>query len=163
MGLQEHLRPQREAGATEVAVRVATVADVETLFDIRTSVRENFQSRAELAEIGITPDSIAEMLQTTSRAWLAFVAGVPAAFSMADHELGTVFGMFVRPEYEARGLGRRLMQEAEAWLFDSCDDIWLLTGSDPRIRANGFYMHLGWQPLGLQDDGQTKYCKTRPR
>ncbi len=126
-------------------------------------MRENFQSRAELAEIGVTPDSISEMLQTTSRAWIAVADGVPAAFSMADRELATVFGMFVRPQFEGHGLGRQLMQRAEAWLFDYCDDIWLLTGSDPQIRANGFYLHLGWQTVGVQEDGQIKYCKTRSR
>ena len=36
-------------------IRLATTADVETLFELRTSVRENHQSREELAAIGVTP------------------------------------------------------------------------------------------------------------
>lgn len=71
--------------------------------------------------------------------------------------------MFVRPGYEGRGLGRVLMREAETWLFGrGWDEIWLLTGSDPKLRANGFYQHLGWRDAGLQEDGQIKYVKPKP-
>lgn len=141
-------------------IRTATEADIPTLFDIRTSVRENHQSLEELAPLGVTPQGIAEMLRTSSRAWVAEVDGQPVAFSMADAKEGTIFAMFVRPEYEGRGLGRALMREAEAWLFGKgWDEIWLLTGSDPKLRANGFYRHLGWQEAGLQEDGQIKYVK----
>lgn len=141
-------------------VRFATEEDIPALFDIRTSVRENHQSREELAEIGVTPQSIAEMLRTNSRAWLAEVEGTPAAFTMADAGEGTVFAMFVRPEYEGRGLGKALMRETESWLFaQGWDEIWLLTGSDPALRANGFYRHLGWRDAGVQEDGQIKYVK----
>lgn len=45
-----------------IKVRTATVADVDTLFDIRTSVRENYMSRAELAAIGVTPASVSALL-----------------------------------------------------------------------------------------------------
>ena len=52
-------------------IRSAQVEDIETLFDIRTSVTENYQSREEIAALGITPESIAEMLATDCRAWIA--------------------------------------------------------------------------------------------
>lgn len=144
-------------------IRTATEADIPALFDIRTSVRENHQSLEELAPLGVTPQGIAEMLRTSSQAWVAEVEGQPVAFSMADAGEGTIFAMFVRPGYEGRGLGRALMREAEIWLFGKgWDEIWLLTGSDPKLRANGFYRHLGWQGAGLQEDGQIKYVKHKP-
>lgn len=52
-------------------IRPAQLDDVETLFDIRTRVVENHQSREELASLGITPQTIAEMLQNDCRAWIA--------------------------------------------------------------------------------------------
>jgi GNAT superfamily N-acetyltransferase len=143
-------------------IRAATEADIETLFDVRTSVVQNHQSREELAAIGVTPHSIAEMLRTTSRAWIAEEDGRGMAFSMADAGQGTVFALFVRPGYEGRGLGRTLLKHAEDWLFSrGWSEIWLLTGSDPGLRAVGFYKHLGWQAVGVQDDGQTKYIKRK--
>jgi GNAT superfamily N-acetyltransferase len=147
----------------EMLIRLATPRDVETLFDVRTSVTQNHQSREELAGIGITPSSIVEMLNTCCRAWIAEEEGQALAFSMADAEQGTVFAMFVRPDHERRGLGRQLMNQAEDWLFDSgWEEIWLLTGSDPGLRAVGFYHYLCWMPVGQQADGQTKYVKRRP-
>lgn len=145
-----------------IRIRIATSSDIDDLFDIRTSVRENYQSREELAALGVTPASIATMLASSSRAWIAEVDTRPAAFAMADAEQATVFAMFVRPEYEGRGLGRLLMREAENWLFSQgLPEIWLLTGSDARLRAHGFYQRLGWSPVGVHPDGQIKYVKRR--
>ncbi len=141
-------------------IRIATDSDVTTLFRIRTSVNENHQSQEELAAIGVTPGSVGEMLHTTSRAWLAEIDDEAVAFSMADAEQGTIFAMFVRPGYENRGAGRALMREAEEWLFSQGhDEIWLLTGSDEKLRANGFYIHLGWNVEGVEADGQLRYVK----
>jgi GNAT superfamily N-acetyltransferase len=145
-----------------LAIRVATAADVPALFDIRTSVRENHQSMEGLREVGVTPESIAHMLQTTSRAWIADIDCRPVAFTMANAAERTVFAMFVRPGYEGRGLGRALMAETEAWLFaGGADEIWLTTGADPGIRANGFYQHLGWRATGLTEGGEIRYVKRR--
>jgi len=144
-------------------IRVATEADVESLFDIRTSVLENHQSRADLARVGVTPDSVAQMLHSSSRAWIASERKQDVAFSMADASEATVFAMFVRPAFEGRGLGRILMKRAEEWLFaQGCVEIWLLTDANRDVRANGFYRHLGWDDAGIQQDGQVKFTKTRP-
>src|SRR5690606_32084345 len=133
---------------------------VEALFEVRTSVRENYQSREELARLGVTPETVAEMLATTSRAWLAEEEGRAVAFSIADASQGIVFAMFVRPGFEGRGAGQALMREAEGWLFaQGAEEIWLLTGGDAALRAHGFYLRLGWEAAGLQPDGQVKYVK----
>jgi len=140
-------------------VRTATAADVDTLFDIRTSVRENYMSRAELAAIGVTPASVSAILQGSGRAWIAWLERQAVAFSMADAARATVFAMFVRPDFEGRGLGRRLLTEAERWLFaQGCREIWLTTGTDA-IRAQGFYRHLGWTETGLAENGEIRFVK----
>ncbi|MBB1489981.1 MULTISPECIES: GNAT family N-acetyltransferase [unclassified Paracoccus (in: a-proteobacteria)] len=143
-------------------ITLATPDDIETLFDIRTSIEQNHQSREELSRLGVTPDSLAGMLRTRSRAWLAHVEGNAVGFSMADSARATVFALFVRPGHERRGIGRRLMAEAETWLFrQGWDQIWLATGSDESLRAWGFYRHLGWVPAGVLDDRQVRFVKRR--
>jgi GNAT superfamily N-acetyltransferase len=148
-------------------IRVAQTQDIETLFDIRTSVKENHQSREEIAALGITPESIAGMLATDCRAWIAELDGQPIGFSIADAIAETIFGIFVLPEFEGLGAGRALMQAAETWLWSKgIPEIWLLTGNNPTLRAYGFYRHLGWIPRGVEPDGpfkgEIKFVKKRP-
>ena len=144
-------------------ITLATPDDIETLFDIRTSVGQNHQSREELAALAVTADRLAEMLHTRSRAWLARADGTAAGFSMADSARATVFALFVRPGFEGRGIGRRLIAEAEGWLFgQGWDQIWLSIGSDESLRVLGFCRHLGWVPAGVLDNGQVRFVKRRP-
>lgn len=146
-----------------ILVRRATADDVETLFDIRTSVRENHQSRAKLASIGVTPTSVAEMLNGDAAAWIAAHDGIAAAFSMAKGDEQTVFAVFVRPGYEGRGLGSAVLSAAEEWLWQrGAGEIWLTTGAEPEIRAHGFYARRGWRRTDKLLRGDVKYVKSRP-
>ena len=139
----------------KVNIREAQITDIETLFDIRTSVVENYQSREEIAELGITPESVAQMLQTDCRAWIAEIDSKSIGFSIANVTEKTILGMFVIPGFEGRGAGRALMRKAEEWLFSqNIEEIWLLTGDNSKLRAYGFYLHLGWTPVGIVTDGE---------
>lgn len=43
-------------------IRVATQDDVDTLFAIRTSVQQNHLSREQMADLGITPQVLADRM-----------------------------------------------------------------------------------------------------
>ncbi|MDJ0694441.1 GNAT family N-acetyltransferase [Mastigocoleus sp. MO_188.B34] len=136
-------------------IRKAQIEDVETMFEIRTSVTENHQSREEIAELGITPETVTQMLQTDCCAWVADIDDKPIGFSIANATEKTILGLFVLPSFEGRGAGKAVLQKAEEWLFSQdIDEIWLLTGNDPNLRAYGFYLHLGWKPVGVIKDGE---------
>ncbi len=148
-------------------LRIAQKNDVETLFEIRTSVTENYQSREEIAELGITPESVTEMLATDCRAWIVEIEDQPIGFSIASATEKTILGIFVHPDFEGRGAGRMLMQTTENWFWSKgIDEIWLLTGNNPKWRAYGFYEHLNWIPVGVEPDGDfagdMKFIKKRP-
>ena len=147
-------------------IRIAQQNDIETLFEIRTSVVENHQPREEIAELGITPDSVAKMLAIDCRAWVAEIEEQPIGFSIANATETTIFGVFVLPEFEGRGAGRALVQTAENWLWTKgLGEIWLVTGNNPSLRAYGFYLHLHWMPAGVEPDGdfagEMKFIKRR--
>lgn len=141
-------------------IRVAGPDDVAGMFEVRTRVRENHMSLEALADLGITAETLPEMLRGTGRGWVAHDGESLVAFAMADSNEATVFALFVRASHENRGLGRMLMNEAERWLLsEGCTEIWLLTDADLDVRANGFYRHLGWREDGIQDDGQVRFKK----
>lgn len=147
-------------------VRIAQRDDIDTLFDIRTSVVENYQSREEIAELGITPESVVKMLETDCCAWVAEIGNQPIGFSIANATEKTILGLFVLPYFEGQGVGRALMQDAESWLWSKgIEEIWLVTGNDPSLRAYGFYLHLNWNPVGVETDGnfrgEMKFIKRR--
>ena len=131
-----------------VRTRMATVEDVESLFEIRTSVTQNHLSREQMDALGITPQVLRSAINEGPCVWIAEVDERPVAFSMIDRDEGEVFAMFVRPAFENRGLGRLLMAAAEAELFQAHERIFLVTDGRQEIRANGFYQRLGYQPVG---------------
>ncbi|KUG06848.1 GNAT family N-acetyltransferase [Solirubrum puertoriconensis] len=145
-------------------LRSATPADVPAMFDIRCSVRENHQSREELAALGVTPESVAAMLEGDGPGWVVEVDGKPVAFAMVIVLEKTVFACFVSPGYEGRGIGCLLMEAAEHCLaHNGIEEAWLTTGANPDLRANGFYQALDWTPAGTDPDGQLRYTKRLPR
>ena len=114
----------------------------------------------ELAEDGITAESLPGMLRGSGRGWVAELDGQVGGFVMVDAEEATVFALFVRPDFEGQGLGRALLETAERWLAEQgVSETWLVTDRDRDVRANGFYRHLGWQDDGVQEDGQVRFVK----
>jgi GNAT superfamily N-acetyltransferase len=102
-------------------IRITQRDDIDTLFEIRTGVIENQQSREEIAELGITSRSVAIILKTDCCAWVAEIDDRPIAFSIANAPEKTIFGIFVLPSFEGRGAGRALMRAAENWLWSKGD------------------------------------------
>lgn len=145
-----------------IEIRLARPEDTELLFDIRCSVVENLQTRDELAALGITPDTVREMIESGDYA--SFVArydGVDAGFTMAQISEGYVFACFVHRAYEGKGIGRKLMEATEKELSRNGVEVaWLSTGADEALRAVGFYRALGWLEKGKLEDGQIRFEKS---
>ncbi|AKS04959.1 GNAT family N-acetyltransferase [Pseudomonas trivialis] len=145
----------------QTLIRTATQDDIDTLFSIRTSVVQNHLSVEQMAELGITPQVLAESIEAAPCVWVAEVDGRAVAFAMVDLAEGEVFAMFVLPTYENLGLGRQLMAVAEAALFEHHDRLYLITDGRDEIRANGFYQRLGWVVVGQVDGDDVRYEKSR--
>lgn len=152
-----------EAAAESGSVRVATPADIPAIFDVRTSVVENHLDLAQLAERGVTPESLADTLDSAqSRTWVVEDLQGVCGFATADSASGTVSALFVAPTAERRGYGRALLEAAEQWLFGrGWQTISLQTGEEPDNRAHAFYRAGGWVLVGPADHGDLKYEKSR--
>lgn len=145
-----------------VQIRHATDADVSDIFSVRCAVKENHMSLEELAELDITQDSVTEMIEGGDYIVpVAVVDGLIVGFAMAQVSEGYLFALFVLPDYEEKGIGRAIMEVVESGLAEQgVREAWLATGSEPGIRAPGFYRHLGWVGCGAMDDGQLKFRKS---
>ena len=79
-------------------------------------------------------------------------------FAVADPRDGTIFGLFIHPDYEGRGIARALLPLA-------CDDlkragfaVAVLTTS-PGTRAERFYLANGWRDVGRAANGEIIFEK----
>jgi len=143
----------------DIALRLATENDIEVIFDIRSSVKENHLSKQQLTELGITEPVILSLIQNTSTVWLAEVQHQVCGFSIVDLTEGSIFAMFVHPDFEAKGVGTALLKKAEDLLFNSCQEICLET--DQKSRAFEFYLRQGWCVSEYFDNGDVRMLKTR--
>ncbi|TCP88839.1 acetyltransferase (GNAT) family protein [Rhizobium sp. PP-CC-2G-626] len=142
-----------------IEIRRAETTDVSALFDVRTSVRENHLSREQLCGLGITEDSIADMITASTCAWVAVIGCEIVGFSMIDSADGSLFAAFVLPSHEGKGVGKQLVFTAEQELFRHFAEIWLETAKDSR--AAEVYRHLGWRNEREADGNQIRMTKTR--
>jgi ribosomal protein S18 acetylase RimI-like enzyme len=120
----------------EMTFREISSQDIQTLFAVGTSVRENVYTREGLQRGGITEESVAAMLSTTHRGWLCERNLQIVGFAMANGATGEFWVIAVLPEYEGRGIGSKLLQLAENWLWSiGWQEIWLWTSLETSLRA----------------------------
>lgn len=142
-----------------VTIRDAAEEDIPAIFEVRTSVRENHLSLEQMAELGITSETIRQALCQEPCIWVAVQGAHVVGFSMADAADACLFAAFVRPKWAGQGIGRRLMERAEAFLFERHSSIWLHT--DGASRAAGFYERLGWERMQDAENRDARFEKHR--
>lgn len=132
--------------------REAKVEDIPALSAIRLSVRENVLSDPRK----VTPEMFADYLGVSGKGWLCEVEGEAVGFAVASLRDASIWALFVRPGYEGRGIGTRLLQLATGWLFDmGAPSISLST--DANTRADRLYESLGWERGEIKSDGEVCY------
>jgi len=125
--------------------------DAERIFAIRIATWYNARGREELAAMGITPESVRQLLPSSHREWLCEIAGRTVGFAMGNAATGGMRGIAVLRECEGRGIGRKLLGLVEKWLWSrGWKEIWLTTDTNEHLRAVGFYPHEGWQDWKIE-------------
>jgi GNAT superfamily N-acetyltransferase len=135
----------------EARIRVATEADIAAMHRIRVAVRENRLADPSLVQ----PEDYRRMMMDAGRGWVAEADGRILGFAVADLRRGNVWALFVDPDTEGRGIGRRLHDAMMGWMFAAgAERVWLST--DPGTRAETFYRAAGWVPAG-EHHGEARY------
>ena len=129
-------------------IRRGQPADMDRIMRIRTGVAENHLSVAQMAEIGITEQSITqEMAAGDLACWVAEETGVVTGFSMADRRDGSIFALFMDAAHEGKGHGSALLAACENWLAQQGPSEMRLT-TERNSRAFRFYLRRGWRETG---------------
>lgn len=132
--------------------REAKVEDIPALSGIRLSVTENVLSDPRK----VTPEMYAAYLSQSGKGWLCEVGGEAVGFSVASRRDASIWALFVRPGYEGRGIGTRLLKLATDWLFEmGAPSISLSTGAN--TRADRLYERQGWERGEIKPDGEVVY------
>ncbi len=118
---------------------------------VRLAVQENALQSAAVNEASYVP-----AIEETGRGWIIEVSGAVVAFAVGNRVTGNVWALFVHPEHEGRGHGRKLHDAMLSWLFaQGVERAWLST--DPGTRAQRFYERAGWQYKGVSPSGEASY------
>lgn len=119
--------------------REAHVGDIEQIMEVRFAVKENVLSNPSL----VSYKDNEEYLTVRGKGWVCEINNSIAGFAIADLKEHSIWALFVRPEHERRGIGKKLQDIMLDWYFGATKEkLWLETASS--TRAEKFYKSSGW-------------------
>ena len=108
--------------------RRAVAADIPAIQRVRRSVREN-----RLVSSVITDEDVREAIEESGRGWVVESQGQVVAFAVGNARTENIWALFVHPDHEGRGHGRRLHDAMVSWLWSQgLDRLWLTTEGGTR-------------------------------
>ena len=135
--------------------REAALTDIPQMQVVRNSVKENM-----LSDPALVPDKdVAEYMTNRGRGWVCEIDGRIAGFAMVDLVDNNVWALFMHPDFEAMGIGKKLHRIMMDWYFEQTKEkIWL--GTAPKSRAETFYRMQGWTEAGMHGSKEIKFEMT---
>lgn len=132
--------------------REALIEDIEQIQGVRHSVKENVLSNPAL----VTDEDCKEYLTIRGKGWVCVNGNTVVGFSIADLKDNNIWALFVHPEYEHLGIGKKLHQLMLDWYFNQTKNtVWL--GTEPNSRAEKFYKKAGWKAVGMHGKNELKF------
>lgn len=135
--------------------REATVNDTKALQVIRHAVKENVLSNPLL----VTDADVINYLTVRGKGWVCEVDKSIVGFAIVDTVENNIWALFIHPNYEKKGIGKKLQDMMLDWFFgQSNKTLWL--GTAPGTRAESFYTASGWENRGLRKNGEIRFEMT---
>lgn len=132
--------------------REATIDDITQMQIVRNSVKENQLSNPSL----VSDKDCEDYITKRGKGWVCEIDGRVVGFSIADVQANNIWALFVHPENEGRGIGKRLHRLMLDWYFSQTQKtVWLSTA--PGTRAEKFYKKIGWSVVGTYGKGEIKF------
>ena len=132
--------------------REANINDIKQIQRVRHSVKENVLSNPAL----VTDEDCEEFLTKRGKGWVCEIENNIIGFAIADLKENNIWALFVQPEFEKKGIGKKLHAIMLNWYFQQTKEkVWL--GTAPNTRAATFYKMLGWKEVGTHGKGEIKF------
>ncbi|WP_286706248.1 GNAT family N-acetyltransferase [Flavobacterium sp. 38-13] len=135
--------------------REAKPEDIRQIQKVRNSVKENTLSDPSL----VTDQDCNNFLFSRGKGWVCEIDGKIVGFAIADLKANNIWALFLHPDYEKQGIGKKLHDDMLDWYFSmTSQTVWLSTSPD--TRAEAFYRKCGWKETGLFGKGEIKFEMT---
>jgi len=136
-------------------IREARVEDILQIQVVRNSVKENTLSNPDL----VTNKDCEEFITEKGKGWVCEIDGKITGFSIVDLIDNNIWALFVDPDFEKKGIGKKLHDIMLDWYFAKTkDNVWL--GTSPNTRAELFYRKSGWNEIGIHGKNEIKFEMT---
>jgi GNAT superfamily N-acetyltransferase len=137
-------------------IRVAEINDIRQIQVVRNLVKEN-----RLSDPGLVTDKdVEDYMFRRGRGWVCEIDSMIVGFAIADLIENNIWALFVHPDFEKMGIGKKLHDEMLNWYFSKTDgSVWL--GTSPDTRAEKFYRKAGWKEAGVHGKGEIKFEMTK--
>ncbi|WP_225872210.1 GNAT family N-acetyltransferase [Pedobacter frigidisoli] len=118
--------------------RQAEISDIPQIQIVRHTVKENNLSNPVL----VTDTDCEEFIIQRGKGWVCEIDGAIVVFSIVDLGENDIWALFLRPEFEGKGVGKALHRLMMDWYFSQTKQtVWLGTASN--TRAEKFYKKKG--------------------
>lgn len=124
--------------------RQATTEDIPQIQIVRNSVKEN-----QLSNPNLIPDNLVEEFITKrGKGFVCEKDDKIVGFSIVDFVENNVWALFILPNFEGKGIGKKLHQlMLDEYFSKTKETIWLST--EANSRAETFYKKQGWKNAGF--------------
>ena len=140
----------------KMKIREAEIKDIPQIQVVRNLVKEN-----RLSDPALVPDSdVKDYMFRRGRGWVCEINNEVVGFAIADLVDNNIWALFIHPDFERIGIGKKLHDAMMSWYFLQTDKpVWL--GTAPGTRAELFYRKAGWKEVGTHGKGEIKFEMTK--
>ena len=136
--------------------RQAQIEDIKQIQIVRNSVKENTLSNPFL----VTEKDYREFLTERGNGWVCEIDNQIIGFAIVDLRDNNIWALFLKPEFEGKGIGTKLQNLMLDWYFEKGkENVWL--GTSPNTRAEKFYTESGWVKNGMHGSKEIKFEMTK--
>ncbi len=128
-------------------LREAIIQDIPQIQVVRNSVKENILSDPSV----VSDADCVEFLTQRGKGWVYEINNKIVGFAIVDLQENNIWALFLHPNFEKKGIGRKLHDVMLNWYFaQDKSEVWL--GTTPHTRAENFYRAAGWLQNGMNGD-----------